>query len=102
MSETAFAFEPQLLPGGARFEAIVAAAASFDDRVDGDFFEPVGTGGRELRTTLVAVADQIAGAADLARGKADGVPVVVVRGLRLDGEGEARELVIEPELDLFR
>jgi coenzyme F420-0:L-glutamate ligase / coenzyme F420-1:gamma-L-glutamate ligase len=58
--------------------------------------------GYELRTSRVAVADQIAGAADLARGKADAVPAVVVRGLRLEGDGSARELVIEPTLDLFR
>ena len=58
--------------------------------------------GYELRASRVAVADQIAGAADLARGKADGVPAVVVRGLRLEGDGSARELVIEPALDLFR
>jgi coenzyme F420-0:L-glutamate ligase / coenzyme F420-1:gamma-L-glutamate ligase len=58
--------------------------------------------GYELRSTRVAVADEIAAAADLARGKAEGVPAVVVRGLRLRGEGTARELVIEPELDLFR
>ena len=59
--------------------------------------------GYELRASRVAVADEIAGAADLARGKAEGVPVVIVRGLRLEGEaGTAQELVIEPELDLFR
>lgn len=58
--------------------------------------------GYELRSSRVAVADEIAAAADLARGKAEGVPVVVVRGLRLDGDGTAQELVIEPELDLFR
>jgi coenzyme F420-0:L-glutamate ligase/coenzyme F420-1:gamma-L-glutamate ligase len=57
--------------------------------------------GYELRSSRVAIADEIAGAADLARGKAEGVPVVVVRGLRLDGEGTAQEIVIEPELDLF-
>ena len=57
--------------------------------------------GAELRATRIAIADEIAAAADLARGKAEGVPVVVVRGLRLDGDGTARELVIEPELDLF-
>ena len=57
--------------------------------------------GYELRSSRVAIADEIAGAADLARGKADGVPAVVVRGLRLDGDGTAREIVIEPELDLF-
>ena len=59
--------------------------------------------GYELRSSRVAVADEIAGAADLARGKAEGIPVVIVRGLRLDGApGTAQELVIEPELDLFR
>ena len=49
-----------------------------------------------------AIADEIAAAADLARGKAEGVPVVVVRGLTLQGDGSAQEIVIEPELDLFR
>jgi coenzyme F420-0:L-glutamate ligase/coenzyme F420-1:gamma-L-glutamate ligase len=57
--------------------------------------------GYELRSSRVAVADEIAGAADLARGKAEGVPAVVVRGLRLEGDGSAQEIVIERELDLF-
>jgi coenzyme F420-0:L-glutamate ligase/coenzyme F420-1:gamma-L-glutamate ligase len=58
--------------------------------------------GYELRSSRVATADEIAAAADLARGKAEGVPVVLVRGLRIEGDGTAQELVIEPELDLFR
>jgi coenzyme F420-0:L-glutamate ligase/coenzyme F420-1:gamma-L-glutamate ligase len=57
--------------------------------------------GYELRSSRVAIADEIAGAADLARGKAEGVPAVVVRGLKLDGDGSAQEIVIEHELDLF-
>jgi coenzyme F420-0:L-glutamate ligase/coenzyme F420-1:gamma-L-glutamate ligase len=57
--------------------------------------------GYELRSSRVAIADEIAGAADLARGKADGVPAVVVRGLQLEGDGSAQEIVIEHELDLF-
>jgi coenzyme F420-0:L-glutamate ligase / coenzyme F420-1:gamma-L-glutamate ligase len=57
--------------------------------------------GYELRSSRVAIADEIAGAADLARGKAEGIPVVVIRGLRLEGDGSAHEIVIEPELDLF-
>jgi coenzyme F420-0:L-glutamate ligase/coenzyme F420-1:gamma-L-glutamate ligase len=57
--------------------------------------------GYELRSSRVAIADEIAGAADLARGKAEGVPVVIVRGLQLEGDGTAQEIVIEPELDLF-
>jgi coenzyme F420-0:L-glutamate ligase / coenzyme F420-1:gamma-L-glutamate ligase len=58
--------------------------------------------GYVLRSSRVAVADEIAAAADLARGKAEGVPVVVVRGLSVSGDGTAQEIVIEPELDLFR
>jgi coenzyme F420-0:L-glutamate ligase/coenzyme F420-1:gamma-L-glutamate ligase len=60
-------------------------------------------GGRELRTTQVAVADEVAAAANLVREhKADGIPVVVVRGLAPTGDGTARELVIPRERDLFR
>ena len=57
--------------------------------------------GYELRSSRVAIADEIAAAADLARGKAEGVPAVVVRGLELAGDGSAQEIVIEHELDLF-
>jgi coenzyme F420-0:L-glutamate ligase/coenzyme F420-1:gamma-L-glutamate ligase len=59
-------------------------------------------GGRELRSTQVAVADELAAAADLARSKADGVPVVVVRGFVPRGDGRAAELVLDRERDLFR
>jgi coenzyme F420-0:L-glutamate ligase/coenzyme F420-1:gamma-L-glutamate ligase len=57
-----------------------------------------------LRSTQVAVADEIAAAANLVRaGKADGLPVVVVRGLgHALGEGSAAELVMPAERDLFR
>ena len=58
--------------------------------------------GYELKTSQIAIADEIAGAAQLVMGKADGVPAAVVRGLGLVGEGAARELVMEPERDLFR
>lgn len=59
-----------------------------------------------LEATIVAVADEIAGAADLVKGKATGVPVAVVRGLGhlvgdLDTPG-ARALVRRFEDDLFR
>ena len=57
--------------------------------------------GYELRSSRVAVADEIAGAADLARGMAEGIPAVIVRSLHLEGNGTAREIVIEAELDLF-
>ena len=58
--------------------------------------------GYVLRTSQVALADEIAGAADLVRGKADGVPAVVVRGLKTSGDGAATDLVIRAERDLFR
>jgi len=58
--------------------------------------------GYELHATVIAVADQIAGAAQLVMGKLDGIPVAVVRGLDVAGEGSARDVVMPPERDLFR
>ena len=58
--------------------------------------------GYELHATTIAVADEIAGAAELVMGKTNGVPAAVVRGLSLAGDGTARELVMPAERDLFR
>ena len=58
--------------------------------------------GYELHATVIAVADELAGAAELVKGKLDRVPVAVIRGFEPSGEGTARELVIPPERDLFR
>jgi coenzyme F420-0:L-glutamate ligase / coenzyme F420-1:gamma-L-glutamate ligase len=58
--------------------------------------------GYELRSTQIAIADEIAGAAQLVMGKADGIPVAVIRGLDVAGNGSALELVMPPERDLFR
>jgi coenzyme F420-0:L-glutamate ligase/coenzyme F420-1:gamma-L-glutamate ligase len=58
--------------------------------------------GYELHATRIAVADEIAGAAQLVFGKLDRVPVAVVRGLEVGGDGRAADLVIPPETDLFR
>jgi coenzyme F420-0:L-glutamate ligase/coenzyme F420-1:gamma-L-glutamate ligase len=58
--------------------------------------------GYELHATVIAVGDEIASAAELVMGKADGVPAVVVRGLEVAGTGSARDLVIPEERDLFR
>jgi coenzyme F420-0:L-glutamate ligase/coenzyme F420-1:gamma-L-glutamate ligase len=58
--------------------------------------------GYELRTTIIAVADEIAGAAELVMGKTAGIPAAIVRGLELGGEGAARDLVMPAERDLFR
>lgn len=63
--------------------------------------------GRELAVTEVAVADEIAAAAELVMGKASGVPVAIVRGVDpmvlTDGSSSVREhLLRSPREDLFR
>lgn len=58
--------------------------------------------GYELRSTQIAVADEIAGAAELVMGKTDGIPAAIVRGLEVAGEGTALDLVIPADRDLFR
>ena len=62
--------------------------------------------GRILTATVTALADEVAAASELVRGKSEGRPVAVVRGLREwvtdeDGPG-ARVLVRAPEADMFR
>jgi len=59
--------------------------------------------GRELEVTEIAVADELASAADLVMGKADGIPAALIRGYRGPrGEGRGQDLVRPPEEDLFR
>ncbi|MCX3063920.1 coenzyme F420-0:L-glutamate ligase [Streptomyces beihaiensis] len=60
--------------------------------------------GNPLSATVVATADELAGAGDLVKGKAGGLPVAVVRGLgeQVLGEGSARELVRDARDDMFR
>lgn len=58
--------------------------------------------GYELHATEIAVADEIAGAAELVMGKTAGIPAAIVRGLRLQGEGRGADLVMPRERDLFR
>jgi coenzyme F420-0:L-glutamate ligase / coenzyme F420-1:gamma-L-glutamate ligase len=60
--------------------------------------------GNELQVTAMAVADELAAAADLVKGKLRGRPIAVVRGLgRLVGQAEsaARELLRDPVKDMF-
>ena len=59
-------------------------------------------GGRELQSTQIAVADEIAGAAELVLGKSRGIPAARVRGADVRGDGSASELVMPRERDLFR
>ncbi|OBF20068.1 coenzyme F420-0:L-glutamate ligase [Mycobacterium kubicae] len=58
--------------------------------------------GNELVVTEIAVADEIAAAADLVKGKLTALPVAVVRGLTLTDDGStARQLLRAGEEDLF-
>lgn len=58
--------------------------------------------GRIMRSTVRAVADELASAAELALGKAAGRPVAIVRGAAFRrGEGSIRDVVIPGEADLF-
>lgn len=59
--------------------------------------------GYELRVTEIALADEIAAAAELVMGKLDRCPVAVVRGLELPGAAETAQVYVRPkEKDLFR
>ncbi|MEE9199297.1 MAG: coenzyme F420-0:L-glutamate ligase [Dehalococcoidia bacterium] len=59
--------------------------------------------GHELRVTVVAIADELASAAELATGKLERVPVAAIKGYSFArGEGGAGALILERERDLFR
>ena len=59
--------------------------------------------GRTMRSTVRAVADELASAAELVLGKTSGRPVAIVRGATFTrGEGSIHEVVMPADLDLFR
>jgi coenzyme F420-0:L-glutamate ligase/coenzyme F420-1:gamma-L-glutamate ligase len=59
--------------------------------------------GYKLSVTMMAVADELAGAAELVMNKSDGIPVAIIRGfLPRRGRGSARELIRPARQDLFR
>jgi coenzyme F420-0:L-glutamate ligase / coenzyme F420-1:gamma-L-glutamate ligase len=59
--------------------------------------------GRKLSSTIIAVADQLAGAAGLVMPKAAGAPVALIRGFEWQpAEGSARSLLRKADQDLFR
>jgi coenzyme F420-0:L-glutamate ligase / coenzyme F420-1:gamma-L-glutamate ligase len=61
------------------------------------------TEGRILKVTTLAVADELASAAELVMGKLDRVPVAVIRGYPYaPGEGDSKRLLRAPEKDMFR
>jgi len=60
--------------------------------------------GRELRSSRVCLADELAAAAELVMGQADeGIPAALVKGLNLEGTegGAAREIPRDPDTNLF-
>lgn len=68
-----------------------------------DYRGTLDTFGNTLEVTEVAIADEVAAAADLVMGKARRIPAAVVRGLDLPpGDGSAADLVREAAEDLFR
>jgi coenzyme F420-0:L-glutamate ligase/coenzyme F420-1:gamma-L-glutamate ligase len=59
--------------------------------------------GRTLEVTEIAIADEIAAAADLVMGKTTGIPCAVVRGLDVvPGDGRGADLIRDAADDLFR
>ncbi|MBF6275548.1 MULTISPECIES: coenzyme F420-0:L-glutamate ligase [Nocardia] len=79
-----------------------AAIGAAGLRVVHDYAGAVDGQGNELQVTQVAVADELAAAADLAKGKLSGVPVAVVRGLTPHDDGStAKDLLRGGEEDLF-
>ncbi len=60
------------------------------------------TDGYELQGTILGVADELASAAELVMGKLDRVPAALVRGAGVEGQGDARALLRDPAIDLFR
>jgi coenzyme F420-0:L-glutamate ligase/coenzyme F420-1:gamma-L-glutamate ligase len=80
-----------------------AAIGSSGLRVLHAYAGKIDSQGNELAVTEVAIADELAAAADLVKGKLGGTPVAVVRGLTLvDDKSTARDLVRPVEEDLFR
>ncbi len=68
-----------------------------------DYRGSVDSAGYELHATVIAIADELAGAAELVMGKLKAVPVVLVRGCPYPkGEGSIKEIVRDAALDLFR
>jgi coenzyme F420-0:L-glutamate ligase/coenzyme F420-1:gamma-L-glutamate ligase len=59
--------------------------------------------GRELQATILAVADELASAAELVMGKLSRIPVAIIRGLAVAaGEEGSKPLLRDPARDLFR
>jgi coenzyme F420-0:L-glutamate ligase/coenzyme F420-1:gamma-L-glutamate ligase len=67
-----------------------------------DFRGLMDDAGKELHATVLAVADELAAASGLVMGKTRRMPVVVVRGVELKGDGTGQDLIRPAAEDLFR
>lgn len=68
-----------------------------------DYRGQADTEGREMHVTVLAIADELASAAELVHGKVDRCPVAIIRGYHWPtGNGRAADLVMDPTRDLFR
>ena len=68
-----------------------------------DYRGRVDAHGRRLQASAIAIADELASAAELVMGKTSAIPVALIKGARYEqGEGSARELVRPIDQDLFR
>ena len=67
-----------------------------------DFRGLMDDAGKELHATVLAVADELAAATGLVMGKTLRTPVVVVRGVELEGSGTGQDLIRPAAEDLFR
>jgi coenzyme F420-0:L-glutamate ligase/coenzyme F420-1:gamma-L-glutamate ligase len=68
-----------------------------------DYIGVPDSAGRPLQATILAVADELAGAAEIVMGKLDRIPAAIVRGLALEaGDAGSKPLLRDPARDLFR
>ncbi|NOJ28276.1 MAG: coenzyme F420-0:L-glutamate ligase, partial [Nitrososphaera sp.] len=58
--------------------------------------------GRKLQVTEIAIADEIAAAAELVMGKSAGIPAAIIRGYEFAKSGTAKDLIRPKKQDLFR
>ena len=59
--------------------------------------------GKPLQATVIAIADELAAAAELVMGKSDRIPVAIIRGVKIDSRsGSGADLIRPAEKDLFR
>ena len=68
-----------------------------------DYIGTPDSAGRPLQATILAVADELASAAEIVMGKLDRIPAAIVRGLRFEpGDAGSKPLLRDPARDLFR